>query len=347
MPDLKSVGSLLEKIFKKLDEWQHRMSSHWREHTNRRTIVILIVLGAIAIFSYIYIIEPPDSFPTDKLVTVPEGASSREVGRVLKKNGVIQNATAFDIVIAILGRDRGVHAGDYLFKQPEDLFTIAHAVSVGQFGLEPMRIRVPEGATTKEMADIFAVHLQRFDSADFLQKAQPMEGYLFPDTYYFLPNATEDTVIQALRQNFDTHEVQFDSAVQSSGHTLSDIMIMASIIEREARIPDDRRKISGVLWNRIKRGMPLQVDVTFLYTIGKGTFQLTTADLKSDSPYNTYVHKGLPPGPIGSPSMDSIQAAINPIKSDYLYYLADRSGVTHFSKTYEEHLHLKAQYLGT
>ena len=122
---------------------------------------------------------------------------------------------------------------------------------------------------------------------------------------------------------------------------------MASIVEREARDPEDRRMIAGVLWNRLSRGMALQVDVTFLYTIGKGTFQLTTKDLTNDSPYNTYVHKGFPPTPIGSPSLDSLLAAAVPTKNSYLYYLADHSGVTYFSKTYQEHLRKKRLYLGT
>ena len=121
---------------------------------------------------------------------------------------------------------------------------------------------------------------------------------------------------------------------------------MASILEREAHDLEDRRMIADVLWRRLELGMPLQVDATFLYTLGKTTFDLTDADLEGDDPYNTYVNKGLPPGPIGSPSLESILAAVTPIKSDYLYYLADKNNVTYYSETYEEHLQKKRKYLG-
>ena len=200
---------------------------------------------------------------------------------------------------------------------------------------------------TKEMAALLDRQFERFDAKNFLAEAQPQEGYLFPDTYFFMPNATERTIIQAMRQNFDQHLSEIELRLASSTHSLKDIVIMASLIEREARDPKDRRIIAGVLWNRLARKMPLQVDVTFLYTIGKDTFQLTTVDLISDSPYNTYKNKGLPPTPIGSPSLDSLLAAAEPTKNNYLFYLADHNGVTYFSRTYEEHLRKKRLYLGT
>jgi len=195
-----------------------------------------------------------------------------------------------------------------------------------------------------EMAALFDKQFERFDADNFLAQTKLQEGYLFPDTYFFLPNVTEDTVIQAMRQNFDAQIEPLLPQIASSTHPLSDIVIMASIVEREARNSADRRMISGVLWNRIDRGMALQVDVTFLYTIGKGTFQLTNKDLLTDSPYNTYMRKGLPPTAIGSPSLDSLEAAVSPTKNNYLYFLADHSGVTHFCKTYACQLANKARY---
>jgi UPF0755 protein len=247
----------------------------------------------------------------------------------------------------ILGRARGAKAGDYIFKEPQSVWGIARRISTGAFGLEPVRIRITEGATTREMAEQLSKALPRFNADAFLLAARPQEGYLFPDTYFFLPNAHEDAVLDTLRQNFDAHIAELQPLIAASGHSLEEIITMASIIEREARVPADRRMISGVLWNRIRINMPLQVDVTFLYTVGKNTFQLTLADLRTDHPYNTYVNKGLPPGPIGSPSLDSIQAAAEPTPNPYLFYLADNTGVTHFSKTYEEHLRKKRLYLGT
>jgi UPF0755 protein len=347
MDRIRQFVRLLQRFFDRSDEIQEELSDKWRPHANRRTLVTLITLGTLAGFGYIFLIEPPAKFPVDQLVSVASGQSLGEVARTLKENGVIRSTLAFQAVTMVMGQERSVHAGDYLFKEPRNVFSVARSLSVGAFGLEPTRIRIPEGATTRLMATIFQNQLERFNAANFLVQAQPIEGYLFPDTYFFLPNADENTVIQAMRQNFDDRIAEIQPQIASSTRSLEDIIIMASILEREARIPADRRLIAGVLWNRIDRGMMLQVDATFLYQVGKSTFQLTLEDLRTDSPYNTYTNKGLPPGPIGSPSLDSILAAANPTKNNNLFYLADNTGVTHYSRTYEEHLRKKRLYLGT
>lgn len=328
-----------------LDERWHFFENDWRIHANRRTILILIFLGTLAGYLYISVIQPPEAFPVDKLVTIAPGESLVDISNSLQNEGVVRSAIGFRVVAVLLGDARALHSGDYVFKTPLDVVSVIQRIAVGAFGLEPIKVRIPEGATTREMAVIFALRLERFNQANFLAQAQPLEGYLFPDTYYFLPNANENTVIQAMRQNFDEHEQTIDAQVKASGHSLNDIVIMASILEKEANNPQDRRMIAGVLWNRIRKGMPLQVDATFLYTLGKGSFQLTMKDLTSDSPYNTYRNKGLPPGPINSPSLDSLLDAATPTKSNYLYYLADSNGVTHYSATYQQHLSNKTIYI--
>ena len=322
-------------------------SLRWRADLNRRTIFFLFFVISCGIFFYMFVLRAPDGFPVNELVSVPEGSSVQEIGTELRVQDVVRSPLAFRVLMVVFGRERGARAGDYIFKEPANVWVVARAIASGNFGLEPIRILIPEGATTKQMATIFAGELLRFNGERFLEQAQPLEGYLFPDTYFFLPNANEASVIQAMHQNFEQHMATIDSQFASSTHTMSEIITMASIIEREAHVSKDRHMISGVLWNRLDRNMALQVDVTFLYTIGKGTFDLTKDDLKTDSPYNTYVNKGLPPTPIGSPSMDSIEAALHPTVNSYLYYLADRNGVTYFSKTYEEHLQKKYKYLGT
>ena len=340
------VVGFVTQFFETSDEIQGELSEKWRLHANRRTIIILLTLGTVALVSYVYVIEPPDNFPLQQLVTVQAGSSVDEISRSLQANGVVQSALAFKLLAIATGHARTLHAGDYLFKEPQDIFSVVRTVSLGAFGLEPEKIRIPEGATTRSMAIIFKSRLLRFNSEKFLAKAQPLEGYLFPDTYFFLPNANEDTVIDTMHQTFSDQIAPYQGQIASSSRSLADIVTMASILEREASKPDDRRKIAGVLYNRIAKGMALQVDVTFLYTMGKNTFQLTLEDLRSDNPYNTYIHKGLPPGPIGSPSLDSLLAAINPEKSKNLFYLADNTGVTHYSATYAQHLANKHLYLG-
>lgn len=331
------------------------LSSQWELHTNRRTILIFLFGTTTLLYTYITYIEPPENFPVGTLVTIKDAATLSEVAEEFERDGVVRSGTALEIMVRMMGRDREIHAGDYLFNQPKDLFSVARAISLGAFGLEPTRIRVPEGATVAGMARIFAPQLQRFDKERFVRIALPYEGHLFPDTYFFMPNATADTVFQSLRNNFEQQmtalETRYGTSTLSnfSGQARSrdDVVKMASILEREAKDHQDRRMIAGLLWRRLDRGMALQVDAVFLYTLGRTTFDLTMKDLTSDSPYNTYKYKGLPPTPIGSPSLDSLEAAMTPIKSDYVFYLADGNHVTHFSKTYEEHLRKKRLYLGT
>ncbi len=339
------ISRWLGRFFKVSDSLQQDLSDRWRPHANRRTLIVGLLLAALLIGSYAAFIRPPAQFPVNKLVLVPDGASLSEISVLLKEQGVIRSPLAFRALVTVLGRERGAHAGDYLFKEPQDALSVARAISIGAFGLEPERIRIAEGATTRAMAILYANRLLRFDPERFLELAQPQEGYLYPDTYFFLPNATEQTVIRTMRENFDIQTADLQAEIASSSRTLEEIITMASLVEREAHTTEDRKLIAGVLWNRIERNMPLQVDVAFLYTLGKNTFQLTREDLASDSPYNTYKNKGLPPTPIGSPSRESIEAALYPTKNSYLFYLADNDGVTHYSRTYDQHLRYKRMYL--
>ena len=134
-------------------------------------------------------------------------------------------------------------------------------------------------------------------------------------------------------------------ALKKSGKTLREVVIMASLLEKEAAKTEDRRMVAGILWKRISIGMPLQVDAVFPYIIGKNTFDLTRADLKVDSPYNTYKYKGLPVGPIANPGLDSMVAAMTPVKSNYIFYLTDMQSKFHFSVTYAQHLANQKKYL--
>jgi len=160
-----------------------------------------------------------------------------------------------------------------------------------------------------------------------------MEGYLFPDTYLFLPFAETEQIIGTMTDNFK----------KKAGDVGKDIVIMASLIEKEVPDIGDRKIVSGILWKRLKLGMALQVDAVFPYITGKQ--KVLSDDLKIDSPYNTYLHKGLPPGPISNPGLDAVEAAKNPQETSYLYYLSGKDGKTHFAKTFAEHLKNKEKYL--
>jgi len=169
---------------------------------------------------------------------------------------------------------------------------------------------------------------------------------MFPDTYFFHPGQSTETILSVFDNNFRTKMFGVQKQLAASGHTLDELVVMASILEKEASKTKDRQMIAGVLWHRIDIGMPLQVDAVFPYIIGKNTFELTTDDLKFDSPYNTYKYKGLPPGPIDNPGLDSIVAAATPIKTKYIYFLSDKNGIFHYATTYAQHMAYRKQYLG-
>ncbi|MDB5188334.1 MAG: Endolytic murein transglycosylase [Candidatus Kaiserbacteria bacterium] len=342
---MKKISDYIRGFFEWLDHEYYSFQTSWQYRINIRTILFLLFVGSLATWGYFVLFVAPDQFPSKVLITVPAGASATNIGIILEDQHVIRSAFTFRVIEKLLGASNTLHAGDYIFKQPENVLTVARAIAIGAYGLEPLHITIPEGYTVRQMAEIYAAQLPRFNKASFLTQAMPLEGFLFPDTYYFLPNVTETTVIAAMRQNFDVQIQKIQPQIASSTHTIEEITTMASIIEKEADTEHDRRMVSGVLWNRIAKGMPLQSDIPIMYVTGKYDSRLTLADLRNPSPYNTYVHKGLPIGPVNNPSIASILAAANPIKSDFLFYLSDKNNVTYYSKTYAQHLQYKALYI--
>ncbi len=341
-----------ESPIEKIDEgWQRfrdfksSLARSWQHGVNRRTLLIILSVVAPVVLAYLMGVVPPRDFPVGDIVTVSSGNTLNEVAQELYGQDVITSPFVFGVVVRILGGDTTLHSGDYLFKRPRSVFGVAYTVIHGYFGLEPVRIRIPEGTTAEEMAPLFARHLPRFDAEAFVEKGKPYDGYLYPDTYFFLPNATEDVVLATMRDTFTAKTQDLQEAIAASGYSLEEIVIIASLVEKEAHIYRDRRMIAEVIFNRLEIDMPLQIDAAFLYFLGKSTFTLTLKDLQHESPYNTYRYKGLPPGPITNPSYASLKATLTPIEHDYLFYLADYSGVTYYSETYAEHLRKKRLYL--
>ena len=226
-----------------------------------------------------------------------------------------------------------------------NIFLIAHRLFAGDFGLSETRVTFQEGITVRDIAAQVADSFPGISAKNFLLVGQPYEGYLFPDTYFFSPSADALSIVAAMRANFNTKMAPLFSEISASTHSLSDIVIMASLIEKEARTTANRRIVAGILWNRLARGMPLQVDAVFGYIYGRDTYSPSFSDLKVDSPYNTYTHKGLPPGPIDNPGLDSLEAAANPTKTDYLYYLTGTDNLMHYAKTYVGHQANLREYL--
>lgn len=307
-------------------------------------ILILIIIGVFFVYTALFI--PPSNFPTKQYITIESGEGLTTIANTLVKTHVVKNAKILIYTVRLLGGQRTVAAGDYSFAIPLGTFAVARRITTGTYGLTPVSVTIPEGTTVREMAPIYAKKLFKFKPSEFIKEALPYEGFLYPDTYHFLPNASAKEVIESMRDNFKNKIVPLSKQIQASSFTLKQIVTLASIIQKEAWKKTDQRRISGVLQNRLKKGMLLQVDATFTYTHNKGTSQITVAELQDKkNPYNTYVHKGLPPGPIASVNISTIKAVLDPIKSDDLFYLADRYGNTHYSRTYAEHLQKMRRYL--
>ena len=319
--------------------------SLWNKNTNRRTIIIFCILAAFVSSFYAYINLPPSQFPVDGYVTIPEGTNVSDAAQILEEKHVVSSGWWLRRIIQVQGKAEKVYAGDYVFKEPITLMRVAKRITSGAFGLEPVKILIPEGSTAKEIAKILDKKLMHFDSTKFVEEAEKFEGYLFPDTYYVLPNIKEQDVIKVLKETLTKKLEPFKDEIAASPYNLHEILTIASIIEKEESDKKDRHMIAGVINNRLKINMALQVDATFLYILGKGTFGLSREDLKHQSPYNTYVHAGLPPGPINNPGLSSIRAVLEPSSHPYLFYLADSNGTTYYSKTYEEHLAKKRVYI--
>ncbi len=306
-------------------------------------VVVLVLLSFIYFFQY----RAPSNFPDNIAVTIHDGKSLTEIAADLEKQHIIRSPFWFNNFVIILKRERRIVGGVYYFDHPMSVYQIAKRLTRGTYNVEQLKTTIPEGSSVPEIGNIIKKKYPEFDQERFVTLAEPKEGYLFPDTYLLGASPQSEKVIEMLTSTFDKKMQQPDiqQGIASFGRPLKDIINMASILEGEARQTRTRRIVAGILWERIRRGIPLQVDATFKYINGKGTKDLTLNDLKIDSPYNTYVYKGLPPGPISSPGLDSIMAAMSPIATDYLYFLTDKNGNMHYAETFEEHTANKRRYI--
>ena len=294
---------------------------------------------------YFGVAQPPAFFPLNTIVTIPEGVSLQQAATILKNAQVVRSALAFRLLVSVNDGHDKVLAGDYLFEEPATLSEVVQRITHGEFGLTPVRVMLPEGATTYRMSELLEKKLLKFDPVAFSLLTKDKEGYLYPDTYFFLPNVSASDVATELERTFYEKLQTIEDKVATFGKPIHEIVTMASLLEKEARDFEERRQIAGVLWHRLDIGMPLQVDAVFGFIQRTDTFSPKYSDLAVESPYNTYQNKGLPPGPIGSPSIAAIEAAVTPEETDALFYLHGRDGKLHLAKTYNEHLANIRRYL--
>ena len=312
-------------------------------HLLRRSKVYLSLLGAgVLLFLLCTFILPPKDFPTGKIISIPEDASAGEVISVLEEEGVIGSSFWFKALARVFGVDREVHAGKYLFLKPQGMLTVLYRVTNGVAGIPTVRVTFPEGTSVREMGIILKESLPPFDSERFVALALEKEGYLFPDTYLFFADISPEEVIERLEETFTEKSREVELPEE---RTLEEIVIMASLLEKEAKTLEEKRIIAGILWKRFDAGMALQVDAVFGYIKQRDTYSPSFDDLEIDSPYNTYLYPGLPPGAINNPGLESLVAAATPVESDYWYYLTGKDGEMYYAETFEGHKENRELYL--
>ncbi len=319
----------------------------------RKFLVVLcsIFLGAAVIGGtlafYIYTqLQPVASNKQNKIeFVIPQGQSVATIGQRLQSEGLIHNGALFRVWVWHMGIGQKIQAGSFTLSPNMSTIEIANQLTLGT---NDVWIKVIEGWRREEIADMLdKMQLENFNKKIFLELSKNDEGYLFPDSYLVQKNADTEHIHNLLRDTFDkkvTKDLAPDiQQAQTAGHSLRDVMTMASIVQREARDATQMKIIASILWNRVNMNMGLQADPTLQYIRGYDSILKTwwaepsEQDKLSGSLYNTYKYRGLPPGPICSPGLDAIQAALHPAQTDYLFYMHDRQGVLHYARTLQEH----------
>jgi UPF0755 protein len=311
--------------------------------------LILLGLAAAAAFAAWQVLTPTAALrAASRVVDIPAQEGVLAIAHRLRDAEVVPSAEAFVALGLLRGTARSLRAGEYEFPPGTTTLGALRMLESGKVRLHP--VLHPEGGTLAELARVIeqqrlapaADVLRAAHDPAFLQslgiEAASLEGYLFPDTYHFTRGLGAEQIlarmVQRLRAKLTPDML---ARARARGLDVHGLLTLASIIEREAVVHDERRLISAVFWNRLELGMPLQADPTVQYAVGKERRALTRADLASDHPFNTYTRTGLPPGPIASPGLAAVEAALDPAPVKYLYFVASDNHRHHFSTTVEEH----------
>lgn len=281
---------------------------------NKILNIWILSIFIIIILNIFYFLSAPFK-NNDVLIHISSGESLSSISSELINDQAIRSNFTLKIFIKLLGTKKGIISGDYLIKKNSPVWIVAWQVSRGHHNVEPIKVTLKEGITKNNMAKILADKIPNFNTDLFLSDTRSKEGYLFPDTYFFYSLSSTNEILTDITANFQKRINSIDKDIKSGNHSLSDIITMASILEKEAGGKNDIAIISGILWKRIQLGMPLQVDAA----------------------PNTYKDIGLPESPIGNPGLLSIKAALHPQESGYLFYLHDKDGNVHYAVDFNEH----------
>lgn len=343
--------------------------SEGQDHRRRRGVCALRIVIAGAAFLTAAVlalgwwemrpVAAPGASAAPVTVIIPPGEPAAAIGRRLAGAGLVRSPWTVVAAARLLGVADRLRHGEYALSPSQSAIEMVRILARGESVQH--RVTVPEGYTVVQIADVLAA-AGLVDRGRFLALAlrggrrfeRPtlaglpsgsLEGYLFPDTYHFTRGLDEAAVVERFLDRFDARvDPALREAARARGLTLHELLTVASMIEREARVPDERPVIAGVIYNRLTRGMRLEIDATVLYALGEHRTVVTFKDLEVESPYNTYRRAGLPPGPIANPGLDSIRAAAAPADVPFLYYVLRPDGRHHFSRTLNEHLDAVRRY---
>jgi UPF0755 protein len=339
----------------------------------RLLLLCVMAAGAAAGLGYYVLdqLKPVEMAKEEIVFTIPSGASSEQISKTLEERGMIRNALIFSYYLKYKNIGTGFQAGTYAMTPGIPVQEIIRRLNEGEtVREETIRVTIPEGFTVRQAVKLLtelgfseeqllsiANDPRSFASdssgEELMRAAQipdnelyrfAMEGYLFPETYELPKDATAYEAVRRMAQELDrkltTLPEGWESQLDKLGLTFHDMMTVASLVEREVVAKKERALVAGIIYNRLERKMPLQIDATVQYLFDEQKERLLNKDLKVESPYNTYLNAGLPPGPIASPGLASIKAALYPEVSEYLFYVTkkDGTGEHFFAKTYEEHL---------
>lgn len=300
-------------------------------------VLVFIAIAGIVLWWNVQSTPVNPQMKQTAVFVVEKGAGIKAIGANLEKAGLIRNALAFSVYVRQQHLENSIQAGDFRLSPS---YSLSQIVQIMTKGTLDVWITIPEGKRAEEIAEILRINIPSYTD-DWKTELEKHEGYLFPDTYLIPRDATIDSIVSLLTNTFTTRYAQA-TATKKSTLSQDELVTVASMIEREAKFPEDRGKIASVISNRLKIGMALQIDSTVQYAIGTSkkwwpTLQQSPSTLVPNSPFNTYTHPGLPPTAICNPGVASLTAAANPDSTNYLYYYSDTSGVTHYATTFEQH----------
>ncbi len=325
-------------------------AEHGEPHRGSRTFLVslcgMTFLSAIVLVGgVLYLNTPPTTFPAGTHIAIARGASLNDISHILRKEHVIRSGFLFRALIVLKGKESTLRAGPHMFPTAMSTSDVVRSFLDGSSSIPPTHVTIPEGSTLKEFDALLSSAVPTIKKGSLSKEVANTEGVLFPDTYFIEETDTVSYIATLLKDTFVAKLKERHDAILHSGISAEEVVILASIVEKEAKDENSMKIIAGILLQRLKNNMPLQTDATFFYILGKKSSELTEKDLSIDSPYNLYRNKGLPPAPINSPGLTAIDAILHPTTTDYLYYLTGTDGTFHYAKTFDEHKKNKVLYL--